>query len=198
MVYPYFTFCFRVAGIAGDGKEQFNIYFSTWCCFFCAIFTLESKMIEHDWPSMKTFIKSWPHRAPGWIAIFISDFFTLCWYVDVYSEYGEDSFNGSPEPSPLEYYYKNIPNTQYELLLFVASATLLPSAAFVFMEIFRVSSDDKKGTVETVVEAISLFVLACAWVPTVCIATTPGGFASVSAIIIVNDTGFFPFVCFSL
>lgn len=146
-------------------------------------------MIEHDWPSMKTFIKSWPHRAPGWIAIFISDFFTLCWYVDVYSEYGEDSFNGSPEPSPLEYYYKNIPNTQYELLLFVASATLLPSAAFVFMEIFRVSSDDKKGTVETVVEAISLFVLACAWVPTVCIATTPGGFASVSAITIVNDTG---------
>jgi hypothetical protein len=186
-----------VAGIAGDGKEQFNIYFSTWCCFFCAISTLESKMTEHDWPSMKTFIKSWPHRAPGWIAILISDFFTLFWYVDVYSEYGGDSFNGS-EPATLDFYYKNIPNAQYELLIFVAAATLLPSAAFVFMEIFRVSSDDKKGTVETVVEAISLFMLACAWVPTVCIATTPGGFASVSAIIIVNDIGFFLFVCFFL
>jgi hypothetical protein len=194
----------RVAGIAGDGKGQFNMYFSTWCCFFCAVSTLESKMIEHNWPSMKTFIKSWPHRAPGWIAILISDFFTLFWYVDVYSEYGSagDWSNGS-QKTYLDFYYKNIRNAQYELLIFVAAATLLPSAAFVFMEIFRVSSDDKKGTLETVIEAVSLFLLACAWVPTVCIATTPGGFASVSAIIviiiiIIDDIGFLLFIYFFL
>jgi len=46
------------------------------------------------------------------------------------------------------------------------------------MEIFRVSSDDKKGTLETLLEAISLLVLACVWVPVVCTVTAPGGFAS--------------------
>mmetsp|Transcript_55308 Transcript_55308/g.61836 ORF Transcript_55308/g.61836 Transcript_55308/m.61836 type:complete len:492 (+) Transcript_55308:93-1568(+) len=166
----------RVHGIAGDGKKQFNIYFSTWCCFFCAISILESKMMEHDLPSIKKFIKSWPHRAPGWISIFIIDFFTLFWYVDVYTEYFVP-VNEELDPQ-LVFYYKNIPSYQYEILIFVAAATLLPSAAFVFMEIFRVSSDDKKGTLETLLEAISLLVLACVWVPVVCTVTAPGGFAS--------------------
>ena len=52
----------RFAGIAGDGKQQYNIYFSTWCCFLCGILTLESKMTEHNWPSIRDFIQSWPHR----------------------------------------------------------------------------------------------------------------------------------------
>jgi len=166
----------RVHGIAGDGKKQFNIYFSTWCCFFCAISILESKMMEHDLPSIKKFIKSWPHRAPGWISIFIIDFFTLFWYVDVYTVYFVP-VNEELDPQ-LKFYYTNIPSYQYEILIFVAAATLLPSAAFVFMEIFRVSSDDKKGTLETLLEAISLLVLACVWVPVVCTVTAPGGFAS--------------------
>ena len=172
----------RCAGIAGDGKGQHNIYFSTWFCFFCAISVVESKMMEHDWPSIKKFIKSWPNRAPGWIAILVSNFFTLWWYVDVYITY-DTSLGGKEGLNPnLVSYYGNINNIQYDLLIFVSAATLLPSTAFVFMEIFRDSSENKKGTVETYIEAFCLFVLACGWVPGVCVATTPGGFAAVSSI----------------
>ena len=171
----------RALGIAGDGKGQHNIFFSTWCCFLCAISIVESKMMEHDWPSIKSFIKSWPHRAPGWIAILVSDFFLLWWYVDIYITYY--SFSTKEDPNPmLASYYASISDKQTEILIFVAAATLLPSGAFVFMEIFRVSSDNKKGPVETYVEAIFLLLLACAWIPVVCVATTPGGIAAVRAI----------------
>lgn len=170
----------RSYGIAGDAKGQYNIYFSTWCCFFCAVSIFESKMMEHDWPSIKTFIKSWPHRAPGWIAIWVLDFFTLMWYVDIYTTYDATSARkSSKELDPaLASYYGNISDAQYEILIFIAAATLLPSSAFIFMEIFRVSSDDKKGPIETYIEAFCLLILACAWIPAVCVATTPGGFAT--------------------
>jgi len=168
----------RASGIAGDGKGQYNIYFSSWFCLFCAISVGESKMMEYDWLSIKTFIKSWPHRSPGWIAILVSDFFTLWWYVDVYTTYDTATVKDEDPNSKLVSYYGQINDTQYELLLLVAAATLLPTCAFVFMEIFRRSSEGKKGSIETYIEAFCLFSLACAWIPAVCVATTPGGFAA--------------------
>jgi len=168
----------KSSGIAGNGKGQYNIYFSTWFCLFCAISAVESKMMEYDWPSIKTFIKSWPHRSPGWIAILVSDFFTLWWYVDIYTTYDVSTVKDEDLNPKLASYYGSINNTQYKLLIFVAAATLLPSSAFVFMEIFRDSSEEKKGRVETYIEAFCLFSLACAWIPVVCVATTPGGFAA--------------------
>ena len=172
----------RADGIAGDGKGQYNIYFSTWFCLFCAISVVESKMMEHDWPSIKSFIKSWPHRSPGWIAILTSDFFTLWWYVDLYTTY-ISSVNEDELDPKLFTYYGSIPNMQYELLLLVAAATLLPACIFVFIEIFRDSSEDKKGSIETFIEAFCLFSLACVWIPAVCVVTTPGGFAAVSVVV---------------
>lgn len=168
----------RCSGIAGDGKGQYNIYFSTWFCLFCALSAVESKMMEYDWPSIKTFIKSWPHRSPGWIAILVLDFFTLMWYVDVYTTYDGFSVKEESLNPMLASYYGSISHTQYHLLIFVAGATLFPTSAFVFMEIFRDSSKDKKGSVETYIEAICLLFLACVWIPGVCIATTPGGLAA--------------------
>jgi hypothetical protein len=173
----------RSNGIAGDGKGQYNIYFSSWFCLFCAISAGESKMMEFDWPSIKTFIKSWPHRSPGWIAILLSDFFTLWWYVDVYITYDTSTVNGEDLNPMLVSYYGSINDIQYELLLLVAAATLLPTCAFVFIEIFRDSSEGKKGSIETYIEAFCLFSLACAWIPAVCVATTPGGFAAVRMIV---------------
>ncbi len=172
----------RADGIAGDGKGQYNIYFSTWFCLFCAISVVESKMMEHDWPSIKSFIKSWPHRSPGWIAILTSDFFTLWWYVDLYTTY-ISSVNEDELDPKLFTYYGSIPNMQYELLLLVAATTLLPACIFVFIEIFRDSSEDKKGSIETFIEAFCLFSLACVWIPAVCVVTTPGGFGAVSVVV---------------
>ena len=168
----------RSSGIAGDGKGQYNIYFSAWFCLFCSLSVVESKMMEHDWPSIKTFIKSWPHRSPGWIAILASDFFTLWWYVDKYTTYISASNYDNIDPK-LVSYYGSIASFQYELLLLLAATTLLPTAAFVFIEIFRDSSEDKKGSVEIYIEGFCLLFLACGWIPAVCVVTIPGGFAAV-------------------
>ena len=89
-----------------------------------------------------------------------------------------NNVTGDVSPA-LKSYYGKIPNSQYNGMLFVAAATLLPTAAFVFMEIVR--HEDKKSGFETYLEGISLLLLACAWIPAVCVATTPGGFAVVSS-----------------
>ena len=171
----------RVRGIAGDGKEQYNIYYSTWFCVLSALFTFESKVTEYGFPTFKTFIKSWPFRAPGWIAILISDFFLLWWYVDLYINTKQ---NPDRVADQLEYFYKDIPQSQYEWLIFVASATLLPSAVFIFAEIFRDSSaadsNNEKPKMEVYIEGLSLLILTFGWIPSNIVVTTPGGFASVT------------------
>lgn len=133
-------------------------------------------MTEYEWPTIKAFVKSWPYRAPGWIAIFVFDFFTLFWYVDLYINTAQYPDRVSPQ---LEPFYSEIPKSQYEWLIFVASATLLPSGAFIFVEIFRDSSKDEKPAMESYAEGICLLMLTIAWIPSVIVATTPGGFASV-------------------
>jgi hypothetical protein len=176
-----FYFCFpSVRGIAGDGKEQYNIYYSAWFCLLSALFTFESKVTEYGFPTIKTFVKSWPFRAPGWIAILISDFFLLFWYVDLYINTKQ---NPDRVADQLEYFYKDIPKSQYEWLIFAASATLLPSTVFIFAEIFRDSSSDSKNekpSMETYIEGLALLLLTLGWIPAVIVATTPGGFASVT------------------
>jgi hypothetical protein len=166
-----------VRGIAGDGKEQYNIYYSTWFCTLAALFCLESKLTEYDWPSIKTFVKSWPNRAPGWIAILVFDFFAVIWYVDLYINTAQ---NPDRVADSLKPFWGEIPKSQYEWLIFVASVTLLPAAAFIFAEIFRDSSNEnsEKPPFETKVEGIVLLLLTIGWIPSVIVATTPGGFAS--------------------
>ncbi|KAL3938487.1 MAG: hypothetical protein SGARI_001729 [Bacillariaceae sp.] len=166
-----------VRGIAGDGKEQYNIYYSTWFCMLSALFCLESKATDFGFPAMKKFVKSWPNRAPGWIAILACDFFVLFWYVDLYINTKQYPERVADQLAP---YYNEIPSSQYEWLIFVASATLLPSAAFIFAEIFRDSSKEnhEKSSVETYTEGGCLLALTLAWIPSVIVTTTPGGFAS--------------------
>jgi hypothetical protein len=166
-----------VRGIAGDGKEQYNLYYSTWVCLWTTIWTLERKLIEppYNLPTIRGFVTSWPSRAPGWIAIFVSCFFTLWWYVDHFLNTAQDPdrIAGSLQP-----FYATIPKSQYQWLVFVAAFTLLPSAVFIFVEIFRETKDDVKGRLETVLEGFCLLLLTAAWIPSVIVATTPGGFAS--------------------
>ena len=166
-----------VRGIAGDGKEQYNIYYSTWFCTVAALFCLESKITEFGFPSFKKFIKSWPNRAPGWIAILITDFFVIFWYVDLYVNTKQHPERVADQLQPA---WDDIPSSQYEWLIFVASATLLPAAAFIFAEIFRDSSQEnsEKSSLETNIEGLCLLGLMLAWIPSVIVTTTPGGFAA--------------------
>lgn len=165
-----------VRGIAGDGKNQYNVYYSTWVCFWATGWTMESKMTEYGWPTLKVFVKSWPFRSPGWIAIFVSDFFCLFWYVDLYIN---TQINPQRLSESQQIFYGNIAKSQYQWLIFVAAASLLPAGAFVFVEIFRTSDSNDKPRAESYLEGFALLILTCAWVPSVIVATTPGGFAAV-------------------
>ena len=164
-----------VRGIAGDGKEQYNLYYSTWLCLWTMIWTLERKLCDFGWSTIRGFVTSWPYRAPGWIAINVSCFFTLFWYLDLYLNTSKYT---SRIPPTLQPFYMQIPKSQYQWLLFVAAFTLLPSAVFVFLEIFRESNNQVKGNLENILEGCFLVLLSLGWIPSVIVATTPGGFAS--------------------
>ena len=123
-----------VGGIAGDGKEQYNLYYSVWACWWTCLWVAERKLVDLGYPTVRTFVTGWPHRAPGWIAIFITDFFTLWWYVDAFR-----NIELHPEriPEQLVPFYEHIPRSQYQWLIFIAAFTLLPSAIFIVAEIVR-------------------------------------------------------------
>lgn len=166
-----------VRGIAGDGKGQYNIFYSTWFCNVAAMIIVESKVTEFGFPNIKEFVQGWPNRAPGWIAMLVSNFFTVFWYVDLYI-----STSKYPDrvADILKPYWGDIPSSQYELLIFVSCMTLVPTFVFVSAEIFRNSStkSNVKSSFETYAEGISLLLLTIGWVPSVIVATTPGGFAA--------------------
>jgi hypothetical protein len=164
-----------VRGIAGDGKEQYNLYYSTWVCLLTMIWTLERKLCDFGYATIKGFVTSWPYRAPGWIAILISCFFTLFWYVDLFLNTAQHTYR---VPTTLKPFYSAIPKSQYQWLLFVATFTLLPCAVFIFIELFRESQNVVKGNLETILEGCFLAMLSLGWIPSVIVATTPGGFAS--------------------
>lgn len=205
-----------VRGIAGDGKEQYNLFYSTWVCCIVSFWIAERKAVDFGYPSFRNFVTGWPYRAPGWIAIFLLDFVTLWWYIDLYNN---TKRNASRVPEQLAPIWEDISRIQYQLLLFVSATTLLPSAGFIFMEILRSSDDDQevepsvnmalaeastnlplqspanglaavrmetsqeqrqpqKKNIEIVLEGLSLLCLSIMWIPSVIVATTPGGFAN--------------------
>lgn len=164
-----------VHGIAGDGKAQYNLYYSTWVCLLTSVSVLERKMVDFDLPTFRSFVTSWPYRAPGWISIFFFSFFTMFWYVDLFA----NTYNHRDTlPDNLRLYWEDIPKSQYLWLLFISSFTLLPCAIFVFLEIVRESSENVKGSLERIAEGFSLALLTFGWILSVIIVTTPGGFAS--------------------
>ena len=125
-----------VRGIAGDGKAQYNLYYSTWGCCWTCIWTLERWLVAYGWASFKAFISSWPFRAPGWIAIGGTSFLTLMWYLDLHSHH-EDS---AVETAGLYQHYQDVGDGQWQWMLFVGTFSLIPSLIFVVVELFRETS----------------------------------------------------------
>jgi len=71
---------------------------------------------------------------------------------------------------------------QWQWLTIITVFTICPSVVFVLIELFRETTADgrnvDKSSTEVFVEGICFLVLALAWVPTVMVATTPRGAAS--------------------
>jgi len=165
-----------VTGIAGDGKHQYNLYFSTWACFLSSLWTLERWVVANDFPSFESFLASWPNRAPGWIAIFLFSLADLLCILDLFLNWGSSN---NPE---IKASFAEIGEVQWEWLLFVAAFTIPFAAGFVLVEIFRETKPgiekNTKSEFETVLEGVVLLFLVMTWIPSVIVATTPGGVAS--------------------
>jgi hypothetical protein len=84
-----------ISGVAGDGKGQVSLYFSSWVSCWASYWILERWWVAAGYSSFKSFITSWPYRAPGWICIFVTGLFTLGWYLDLWENYGTLAYRKS-------------------------------------------------------------------------------------------------------
>lgn len=79
-------------------------------------------------------------------------------------------------------HFDNVALGQWQVLMTVISFTFIPSTIFVLAELFRdINSDGSiqaKSKAETIVEGICFLTITLMWIPTVMIATTSGGAAS--------------------
>jgi hypothetical protein len=145
-----------VRGIAGDGKTQYNLFYSSWVCCWTTLWIGEGMVVDYGYPTFRTFVTSWPYRAPGWIAIFLVDLFTLWWYINLFNH---TKRNAEWLPKQTKPFYEDIPEAQYQLMLFVSAITLVPSAAFIIVEILRGSelgNDESDESLRRSVTAPSL------------------------------------------
>lgn len=188
-----------ISGIAGDGRGQFSLYYSSWvCCFTCywmlerwlvaagvcafhpiAISPLTSLFIALQWSSLKSFIKSWPNRSPIWICTAVLSMATFVWYLDLWRNHTKLV---REEEQLIVQHLGRVSGSQWRWLVFIVIATFIPSIIFSLAELVRGSNPDgtitKKTYTETVIEGVAFFVLTIAWIPTVMMATTPRGAAS--------------------
>ena len=161
-----------INGIAGDGKRQFNLYFSSWACFFICIWTMERWMVACEYLSYKKFLASWPNRAPGWIAIFFLSVGSLLCVVDLFANWKDSGIK----------YYEIVQDSQWNWMFFATAFTIAPAGGFILAEITReINAGEDKNTKpewENIFEGVLLLLLFVIWIPSVIIATTPGGLAS--------------------
>lgn len=164
-------------GVAGPGKGQYNLYFSTWVNLWTSIWTMDRWLTANGSSSFKTFMDSWPNRSPGWLFMFALSIACLASIVDLFKNWESASAN-SPYLNEL---YSNVGKSEWEFQIFVAAFTLPTAAAFSLVELFRVSRIDVENTKsdrENIIEGFTLLLLVLFWVPVVILATTPGGSAS--------------------
>jgi hypothetical protein len=109
-----------IRGIAGDGKGQYNLYFSTWACFWTSIWTLERWLVSCGHSSFKAFMASWPHRAPGWIAIFVFSLLDLVCILDLFLNW-EKAYPSESDSQRVQ--ADEIGKGQWEWLLFTTAFT---------------------------------------------------------------------------
>jgi hypothetical protein len=78
--------------------------------------------------------------------------------------------------------FEQVPDGQWQWLVIVTVFTFAPATGFVLVELFRETRADggvtESSSGEKIFEGFCVFTLILAWIPTVMIATTPGGAAS--------------------
>jgi hypothetical protein len=168
-----------ITGIAGDGKSQYSLYCAGWLGCLISWWCLEKWWVAAGWSSWQSFVMSWPYRAPAWLCIMFLSMFTFIWYMDLWQKHS----HLDPTTEKVVFVLMaSISTGQWQWLVIVVVFTFVASFAFVAAELFRDikadGSNEEKTEVENVVEGVILLLLVLAWIPTVVVATTPGGAAS--------------------
>jgi hypothetical protein len=172
-----------VNGIAGSGKAQFNIYFSVWILCLTSLWILERWWIDYGWSSFRSFVTSWPYRAPAWICIIILSVLDMIWTVDLWRNYNTalqtsvsnstdvtvgkfepflccnmrysaNWFVASPFFLPTVAVYQSVPQSQWQWFVILLVFTLIPAVAFVAIELFRDTNADGSTQEKTKVENV--------------------------------------------
>jgi len=167
-----------IHGVAGDGRGQFNLYFSTWLCLISNVSMVEMWLIAAGHASVYQAVSSWPNRAPGWIKIFIVTLASLLSICDIFFHYE----NVEVLPERLQIKYAEVPTAEWVCLFLACAMSLVTAFGFSLIELFRREEyhvRNIKSSGEMSLEGICLASLVFVWVPIVVIATTDGACSEV-------------------
>jgi len=162
----------NIKGVAGEGKNSENVYYSTWVCCISSYILLDDWCVTGKVFSLKKFIRDAPHHSSGWfmLSIFSLLNFFCFYFLYIYWEEGTIDY---PE---MHIIYENVSQLQWVWIMTLCFLTGITSLSFLLVEIFRI--DDNKSSLENIFEGSILLVLVVGWIPTVVVATMPGGAAS--------------------
>lgn len=136
-----------IRGIAGEGNEQYNIYFTSWLCLWTTFWTLERWFVASGKSSFEKFVRSWPNRTPAWICCFIFSFADFLFVLDAQRNWQVGALD-------TPYTYEMFSGVSYHEWAFFQACTIslfIWSLIWILAEIFRknIGDDDaKKGDVE--------------------------------------------------
>lgn len=167
-----------IHGVAGDGRGQFNLYFSTWLCLFTNMNLIEMWLVDAGHSSIYQAVKSWPHRAPGWILIFVATLACMLSILDIYLRFDSALEDGSHLKERLD----GVSNAQWAFLILACAVSFATAFGFSLIELFRREDyyvQNIKSSFELSLEGISLGLLVVIWVSVCVIATTNGACSEV-------------------
>ena len=170
-----------IQGLAGDGRQQYSLYYSAWVCVYASFFQiLEPWWVAAGWKSsLSAFVRSWPHRAPGWLCILALALIDLVWLLDLWRNY--HALRDRRATQFLYFYLEAIPTGHWRFLVSLTVFTITAAAVWVLIELFRETAADgvpRKPPTEVMLEGLSIMILLALWIPSIMLATTSGGAAA--------------------
>ena len=136
-----------IRGIAGEGNDTYNIYFTSWLCLWASFWTLERWFVASGMSSFEKFVRSWPHRCPMWIITFILSFADFLFVLDAFRNWDE----GTKSTPFIHDLFSGISIHEWGFLLEATTSLFLCSLCWILAEIFR-KNQEEKGAVKSDVE----------------------------------------------
>lgn len=142
--------------------------YSTWVCTCTSIWTAERWRTAAGQPSLITSVSNMPARSPLWVGLFVLSPSLLLSILDLFF-YWKTKEGGI-------HAIGHVSEVEWNFIIFVSALTFPISGFWVIIELFR--THEEKSNREALAEGCTLLLLVLFWIPTVCIATIPGGAAS--------------------